>query len=151
MQTERARLDTLPLAGRCGGGGLCTCPSPSQRPGAVWATLLVFIAQARSRSRSHRVSAQADRQHVFILQPGFSARADGGEPPAGSRRHNVSSLCCCPLWTCLLCWDCMSTSGWRSDVSWGVGGFWIQIRGDGGHERAGPLSAPDRMVMNERH
>ena len=32
----------------------------------------------------------ADRQHDFILQSGFSARYDGGEPAARSRRQNVS-------------------------------------------------------------
>lgn len=45
-----------------------------------------YCTRAYTHSHTHR----ADRQHDFILQSGFSARYDGGEPSAGSRGQNVS-------------------------------------------------------------
>lgn len=55
-------------------------------------------AEAHTHTHTHTILYahthihRAGRQHDFILQSGFSARYDGGEPPACSRRQNVSYL-----------------------------------------------------------
>ena len=50
-------------------------------------TQRTVLTHTHTHTYIHRA---ADRQHDFILQSGFSARYDGGEPAARSRRQNVS-------------------------------------------------------------
>lgn len=47
-------------------------------------------SHTHGRYCTHTLIHRAGRQHDFILQSGFSARYDGGEPPARSRGQNVS-------------------------------------------------------------
>lgn len=132
MRTECVRLATLPL-GRPRLVHLSLSVFVARRSLSE-SDAPVFIRQgstAAKRRRAHWLShvyctgshththsshtRWAGRQHDFILQSGFSARYDGGEPPACSRRQNVSwisfllslfvSACtvlkrCCPMWKC---------------------------------------------------
>lgn len=105
MRTECVRLATLPL-GRPRLLHLSLSVSATRRS-LDESDAPLFIRQgAQRRRRTHTLSHslshthgrycthtlihRAGRQHDFILQSGFSARYDGGEPPARSRGQNVS-------------------------------------------------------------
>lgn len=101
MRTECVQLATLPLGRPRSLLHLSLSVSAARRSlGESDAPL--FIRRRRrthtqTHSRTHgtvgtytRSLHRAGWQHDFILQSGFSAWYDGGEPPACSRRQNVS-------------------------------------------------------------